>query len=441
MKKVKSLSTLFAIFFFLFPPQVIIGGVIIKTMMIFIGIPGIFGIILFLRRKIHSIILSKTLIFMLIGFCYLIIISGIYGFLDTNTIRAMVLGFIILFAAYYFISIYQKLYKDNYVSRLLWDLYFAGVLHSIIIIISFLSQDFRDLLYQWINVSEKAAVHIDLNFRSQGIVYSGFSALSTSMALLLITGIVVFYKRRKSYKLHKIILFNLGLLLIFVAIVLIARTGIIVVILGITFNLIWRNYKKSNPIRIFFTTLKSVIVLSLFIALGSIYLDLSAFEKTISFASTPFIDFFTRGPSSVWIVQELLHNHYFFPDNFLDLLFGTSNFGRGDNLPHISSDVGYVIFIFGAGIIGLILAYSFYLVVLHYALKRRKINSRLSFLLVFYFIILLIANLKDYYFIGFNGYSQIFFLLTCALAEYSRVKLYSNNNLHNTPFEKTSVKM
>jgi len=400
---------------------------IIKTMVIFIGIPGLFGVMLLLRRKFHSTIFKKTLMFMLIGLYYLIIISGIYGFLDTNIIKQMSLGLIILFAAQWFVLIYRKLYNNNYITRLLWDLYFAGILHSLFIILNFLSPDFRSFIYQWINISDRAA--INLNIRAQGIVYSGFSILSTGLAFMLIAGIVVYYGKKKSHKLYNVILFNFSLLLNFVAIALVARSGLVVAMLGVSCYLFWQIHKKKKHQYIYITTLKMLIVMSLFITIGSLYLDLSAYENQIQFAFNPFINILTHGYSSVRIFQDLSASHYFLPDNILDLFFGTSNFGRSENLPYISSDVGYVTFIFGAGIVGLMLGYSFYIIIMYYALLKHRLDSKLRFLLVFYVISILIVNFKDFYFIGFSGYSQIFFLITCAYAEYHRTLLYSNTNL------------
>lgn len=126
--------------------------------------------------------------------------------------------------------------------------------------------------------------------------------------------------------------------------------------------------------------------------------------------------------------DALLEKHYFFPSSLSGLLFGSSNFGRSGFLPYIPSDVGYVLFIHGAGICGFILSYSFYLLIIVYAYKLKDKNPMLLFLIIYFVFVIFIANLKDFYFISFSGYSQIIFLLICALLISART---------NNPYKKT----
>jgi len=78
----------------------------------------------------------------------------------------------------------------------------------------------------------------------------------------------------------------------------------------------------------------------------------------------------------------------------------------------IHSDLGMVYFINGMGIIGTLLAFSCYFILLYYAYLFRKDFKLMFYFILIFEILLIILNFKDLYFLAFSGITKIFFILT-----------------------------
>jgi len=408
---------IFGLFFLIFPPHILIYGYTVKTVYLFVFVPGLIGGYNFFTKQKGSIVEKATLAFMLIALAYFSIFSGIYLFRDVSVVNQILKGFIILFACSFYVNIYNKIYGDHFVTRLFVDLNKIGIIHSSIVIATFLSPDFRDFLYSFIGLTEKSTRYLYgevLHVRYQGIVVSGFSMLSTTHALLLVIGVWGFYMDKEKHRLSEIILFSLGQIMIFISIVLIGRTGFVVIILFLGALLFYRidYFKKCHHV-----SKKSIKLMFAFIVIAitiMLTVDLSEYKKNIDYAFETVIKYYESQELDS-STTEVLQKHFIFPDTTYEILFGTGNFGRSDNLPYIHSDVGYVLFIFGAGVFGMLVGYSFYFIGLFYSYKYRSLNPYLSAFIVVFLFVLIILNLKDYYYIGHIGYSQIYFIMICAL--------------------------
>jgi hypothetical protein len=314
------------------------------------------------------------------------------------------------------------------------DLNKAGILQSAIVIATFISPGFKYFLYNFISITEKSNRYLFgevLNERYQGIVCSGFSFLSTTHALLLVVGVFGFYMSNRKYRLNEIILFCLGQLVIFVSIVLIGRTGFVVILIFLSAFFIIRVSDITKYLRL---SKKSIKLYSVFLVLSFTILfnvDVSKYSDNINYAFETVIAY-TESRELDRSVTGILQNHYIFPDTTLEMLFGTGNFGRSANLPRIPSDVGYVLFIFGAGIFGILVGYSFYLMGFYYSYKYHRLNPYLSTFIVVYLFVIIIVNLKDFYYISYSGYTQIYFIAICALGKC--VEYCNNINIYfSTP--------
>ncbi len=417
MKKIRKYLYIFGLFFLIFPPHILIYGYTVKTVYLFVFVPGLIGGYNFFTKQKGSIVEKATLAFMLIALAYFSIFSGIYLFRDVSVVNQILKGFIILFACSFYVNIYNKIYGDHFVTRLFVDLNKIGIIHSSIVIATFLSPDFRDFLYSFIGLTEKSTRYLYgevLHVRYQGIVVSGFSMLSTTHALLLVIGVWGFYMDKEKHRLSEIILFSLGQIMIFISIVLIGRTGFVVIILFLGALLFYRidYFKKCHHV-----SKKSIKLMFAFIVIAitiMLTVDLSEYKKNIDYAFETVIKYYESQELDS-STTEVLQKHFIFPDTTYEILFGTGNFGRSDNLPYIHSDVGYVLFIFGAGVFGMLVGYSFYFIGLFYSYKYRSLNPYLSAFIVVFLFVLIILNLKDYYYIGHIGYSQIYFIMICAL--------------------------
>jgi len=362
---------------------------------------------------------KNTLALMFLALVYFVAISCIDAFKDTSVIKEVLTGIIILFACFYFVHCYHKNYGERFVARLFIDLNKVGILHSAVVIATFVSSDFKYFLYDFISVTDKSMRYLFGEVeheRYQGIVVSGFSFLSATHALLLVLGVWGFYMNNKRYRLGDIFLFCLGQLMIFVSIGLIGRTGFVVLLVFLIALFILRAYNFIKDFRLSTKTIKLVFAF-LILSIAMLFtVDISRYSKNINYAfetAICYIESRELDRSSTYILQH----HFIFPDSTFDILFGTGNFGRSSNLAYIPSDVGYALFIHGAGIFGMFVGYGFYFLGLYYGYKYRQLNSYLSAFIAVYFFALMILNLKDYYYISYAGYSQIYFIALCALGK------------------------
>jgi len=333
-----------------------------------------------------------------------------------------------MFASSFYVNVYYKLYGENYLIRLFKHLNIACIINSTFVIATFLSPHFKEFLYGFIGITGTARRYLfgDVAVvRYQGIVPSGFSFLSTTHALLLVIGVWGFYMDKRKYKFLEIILFLGGQIIIFMAILLIGRTGLIIILLFLIalmfywINSVVHNYRISK---------KSVKLISLFIVVavaGLMTVNFSKYKKNIDFAFELVINL-TEKRKLDRSTAEVIKHHFIFPKKAVNLLLGTGNFGRSPVLPYVNSDVGYALFINGAGILGMLVAYSLYFPGLYYSHKYRRLNPYLSWFIFVYLFALIILNLKDYYFISHVGYSQIYFIALSLLG--IEIKLDRINN-------------
>lgn len=402
------------IFFFIFPPYISFFGLTVKTVYLFANIPAFIAFVRFVKKP--DVLTKYVCCSLLLGFVYLMVVASAGAFQDLSAVKGLIMGGIILFASKFYVDIYHHSYGETFIRRLFYDLYLAGVIHSVILILTFLSPSFKDFLYSFVLVSDKSWKYLFSEvqgYRFQGIVPSGFSFLSTTHSLLAATGVWAFYidKRKKSF--FSSIAFVLGLFCLLLSLVLIGRTGFVILLLYMIVLLLWRNarfamcFKSSG--KSFKLSLSAIVIL--IVILSSV--NFEKYIVNILFAFEIVFQYLQTGRMSSVSTDKLLENEFFLPPDMLSLIFGTSNFGRGDN--YIFSDVGYVLFIHGAGVIGMLISFSFYFVSMTFAYRYRKTQPELYLFILTFVAVVGILNLKDFYFFDYSGFNQIFFLATCAL--------------------------
>jgi len=421
------MALLFGLFLFMFPPHIKLFGIVVKVVYVSIFLPSVFGFREFLTKRGSDILVKKLLLFMGFGFIFLLYRSGMDGFDDLSAVREMVMGVVILFAAYFYYLKYQDRYGDAYLVRIYYDLYLIGVFHSTIVIATFLFPEFKGVLYQYIEVTAKSSKFLFnpyITQRFQGIVHSGFSFLSTTHALLFCAGILSLLLKKEKYGIQKISLFLSGLIVILLSIGLIGRTGFVVVILFFSILLLSKILKAMYRPKLNLESLRFILlVIIALILLGSVA-DFSKYAENTKFAFEFIINYYETGNMSTHSTDTIIRSEIFFPGHVGAFLFGTGNFGRGSNFDRINSDVGYVLFIYGAGVIGMLIAYSFYLLGGYFAFQHYSLNPDLSLFMILFIIMLAVVNVKDYYFISYSGYTQIYFITFLSLAEVVRSGSY-----------------
>jgi O-antigen ligase len=313
--------------------------------------------------------------------------------------------------------LYRKEYGEHFVEPLVWNLFFVGTIHSTIMVTAFLSPDFRDMLYQYVALSEEGEAFVLFNLRSPGLTSGGGAALSVTQAAMLICGSFAALESRKQYGWFQVGLFTICVLLLLTSVLLSGRTGMVVLMLWIIINLMLSPVFLRRIKRNAMANLGKFFVLASCMVVVLYFVDYSKYDKALSQAFEFYYNWEETGIPSTESSSEIISTMYFFPSNLMDLFFGTSNFGRGSRLPYLASDVGYVRFIFGIGLIGTILCFAFYILIFLQAIRIRNTSKILSILLVYFVFTVFVVNFKELFFVQIQGWTQMFFILTVAASD------------------------
>ena len=415
------LLLIFGLFLILFPPQLKIYGIVFKILYISVVTTSFFGAIYYFKKKQKNIsgqIFTNLIIILL----YNIAFNVIFAIGDYSLLGQIFLGFISFFAAYFYVDKYYKVYGENFFNKITRDLFICGILHSIIVIIVVFIPAFKEQLYSIIYTTELQTRYLgeDIGFsRVSGLMPTGFSALSTIHGVLSLFGFfyLISCKNKKNYR--DIILVAIGQTSIIISIVFIGRTGLLLTVLFgicITLYIIFsKNIKKIIKINIkryteFFTII-AIILLAIFDIKESGNYQFE-FETLINLMRDGTLD-----KSS----ELILDTQYFLPDSLLQIIFGNGNYGRQEFLPITESDVGYVIFIHGGGILGLLISYSFILVTFIKSWRMRNKDTAIYLAGTTLCLVIILINFKDFYYFGYSDIFLILFIVICCMSKISEL--------------------
>ncbi len=359
---------------------------------------------------------SPLIALLLISFSYVLINTIINEIYDYLILKQIITAFLVLMTASFLIRKYATLYKYKYLDAIINDLSYSILINSLIILLTVYSNEFKEFIYQYIYITEKAERYlfgdVEVN-RYPGVTVSGFTALSvmTAIIILFLMMFGIKYVETRDKRLLKI--YAICLISTF-SLIFVARTGLyisLIILLG--FSLIYALKILQN--KAFFLSVKiSILCLCFYFAVGETnYLFTSfAFEIINNYFSG-------EGLRSV-STDNLIEKEFFFPINFTEFLIGNGNFGRGSE--YISSDIGWVLFINFGGILGSIIIY---LPLLYIGLGGfiYKKNKYFGLFLFFSMLILLICNFKDIFYLS-HGYIQpiIFVYVLSIFQKFSPIK-------------------
>jgi hypothetical protein len=329
---------------------------------------------------------------------FIFIISGLFGFKDADILRGTLLIFLQgSTGGIFFTFIFKKMHIPF--REIIFWMQIVLVLHSLFIIIFFISIDFKKLVFQYL--PEKLG-NFDFReevFRSRGIGTSG-AALSLIQSFgLMFTAYLVSTMKYKSKQLYYL-LFSFGLL--FASIFISGRTGLLiipVIILYLFMVMFVKQRLLKNIIHFLILFPCMAIVFFFVLRLGVNYIlggvdpttGQNIFDHVIKWIVGEFISSNGNIQIKTKTLQALTTRMWFLPDTWEVMI-------RGDpttwSLNRIPSDVGYIRMLHGTGIIGMFLFYSFFFFFfLKIVLKTKKIEEKAMF--VFFAIFLFITDFKE----------------------------------------------
>lgn len=412
-KQKSSLLVFFALFFMIFSPHVSILNYTIKTVYIFVFIPSIFGFLNYVQSNNVPKFINLTNLMMFVSLVYNFIILCLFKFIDTTWLSRILMGFIEFYAAIFIGNIYVKLYSKNAVNKMINHLFYIGVIHSLLMLLIFISPNFRDIFYRFVQLSELAynsTFRLDSQTRFSGLLNTGFGSLSVLNAVLFLMGLYSYmYNGRLS-----LIKLVLGTLLLLISSILSGRLGIVVMFLILILFYLVPTLRSSIFVRKFKFLLITVPLIFIFV----LYLN-EYFPEKAQFAFETYFRYQNSGNldnSTELVLSESLSSNL----SLLDLFIGTGNY----NIDY--ADSGYIVIITGAGVLGAIISYSFLFASLNLIEIKSKIKENHNYILFALFLIMIFINFKNLYFFGYNDIFQIYFLIACTTALVNQKKVFKS---------------
>ncbi len=374
----KNLFFLIWLFILIFLPQFIVGSVIFNTLYLLI-IPVLLIRYTTFNRNVKN---SRFLLLLILVIIYHLIVSLFNNFLELSIFKQLIIFPILFLNFYYFILKFKNYYKDLFFEKLFIYILLALTVNSIVLLLTVFSTDFSIQFYKFVYLTEKqyGGIFGDRIFRRySGFSVSGFSYLSFKYMFLYLISIIYFSNLKTSaINNYKIIIMSLILIL---SLFFVARTGLIIVLLFFIYFL----FKKY--------IYKLKLSLILFISIISYYFVTYTLSDQFGLAFERSFDLFINYYNNSDLTNDSLKDlskEFILPDNFTQWLFGRGDFGRDSGL---LTDIGWLSFINGAGIIGILVYYSIYVYTFLIALANK--NSTLKNISISLILFSFFANFKD----------------------------------------------
>lgn len=361
------------------------------------------------RKSASEIYVSRPVVTLSAVLVFVIIYGIITSLLFSSTTSGLQVSLrplralIMFFGIYVFMSIYARRHGPEFPERLIADVYRAIWIHAAIMVSQFIWPSLRDLIYPYTFADQ--ALEYNQTFRMAGLTNGGGAQISVfeSMGILLFP----FVEARKTSLPQKLI--NLfGLVLISFSIVLSGRSGFLVAVLfgPIAVILALRSLEHASPMRVgmkFLLIALAFALISIALANPSYVSELIPAEGekgflTASYRSLEFLEDSASGQLGQNQSLDELWEYLFLPESTLVLLFGDPTLYEKSYLMQaraVNSDVGYVIFLFGYGLVGSLLQYLFYVLSFLHAFRLRRQHRRLASIAMLFLAVILLFHAKE----------------------------------------------
>lgn len=367
-------------FFIVYGISIVLFGMTIRPMQLILAIIVlVFIFLVFNNLKIDKIVVNYGVL-VLLYFMYSINVYAFGNYQDSILIKGNIL-YVVIFLSTIFLSKYY--FSKITEIELLKIIFYSTIVYSFFIVLMASFEIIKIFFYSFIPVSdyflEKAGTYRIISPNGLKAAY-----LSVVLTVGMISGFLI------RQCINKILFWN-GIVVILCAVLYSGRTGLLLLIFLSPLIMSVQFKKIRNQIIYFSLIFICLIFFALFIYIN---IDLIAsLSPALKRLSDTLIPLFEGRIFEVPTIKILLETHYFLPHNLLEIILGTGSTGRCD-INFISSDVGYVRTIFSTGIIGSILLYSIYFLILIKSFKYMK-NSLLMKYTFIVSLIIIIYHSKE----------------------------------------------
>jgi len=400
------------LFFFIYSPYFYVGNVLVKVPQVIVAVLGLAGLPLLVKvfrkyRLLRSALFVKLFGGIVLGFTYIL-----HDSIDPFGLKMLLSGFAALSAALVFVALYQRYYKQDYQLKLLLHIFYVGIVHGALMIANMAYPSVNAFLLTYLYHSDKALASLAHNVRVPGILFEGFSILSVSQAMTYTCGLgaLMLLKTKGVFRLLTNII---GSFVVLFSIFLCGRLGLVVFISSALAFIYFEIYKRNKQIaarptvRLLFV-LCGIVAFVMFIV--SIPTESSRFGSAINRTFSIYHEYrrtkSIEDPTYLSTVDE----KYFLPEGVLNNVLGTGGFrGYGKRGP-VGSDVGYICMIFGSGLIGMLVVFSFFGLIGYQAFRLRKGGNPLTTIVLVLSVSVFVINLKDVVLYKITGFSQVLYI-------------------------------
>lgn len=314
-------------------------------------------------------------------------------------------------------------WRERATTRVLVIAYAVISAHGALIIAEFLSPPLREVVY---SVTAPVIHPENLNFRMAGLT-NGAGAGTSLVQFLAMLILPVVWSRCVSVIGRTAIL--LSVLVNLVAFFLTGRTGLFLAAVFLPLVAIaWRWWTPRGDTgqdtvgqagRWWRTLIASASALAMIAVFAGVVLkavDERGLGLSLATAADrtfrTFLDYRDTGQLKDDTVEDLYGRHLIIPNDLPTFVFGSGTTSRD----LVDSDIGYVQFIFGIGIIGTAAIVGFYLLIIALAWRERRADPALALLSAALAVALLIANTKEPFLLARYYFSMTSLMLTLLFA-------------------------
>jgi hypothetical protein len=400
-----------------------VGGVLLKLsifihfMFLLIGLPSALA----MYREYP--VFRKAVIILIANVYIMFLFFLLHDGADTDGLRLSASGVISLIGAAFFVKKYKQLYNDRCSSKLIFDVFLVGVLHAIIILGIMVFLPFGDWMKETFFYTDKTLEY--WGSRSPGLSVSGFGVLSLSQAMAGILGVILLLTPKENNLSwpSKSFIF-MGLPLILLSIVVSGRTGLVALtftfFLFVLFNIKLIYSNKQGMCMLFGLLLGIATLLSAMLLIA--YSEIENYSRLIQWSLELYFRYEDQGTIATGSTNIVLDRMYFLPEGLVSTLFGVGDFGRLE--PALPSDVGYVLIIFGVGVLGVMSMMMVFAYFTYKSIRALRLIPLVANSVLLVTLMLIVANFKDPFFFHIYGTNQIvcilFALMSMALFDYKR---------------------
>ena len=334
---------------------------------------------------------------------YTSLITVIHGSIELFYLLRSLRALINFLGAIGLVGLFQHFTGKRFADELLMSIFIALSLHAALIFLMYVWEPGREIVYQL----TRAPMYVNLNtpfltgLRVTGLTY-GLAQTSVLQMFGLLLAPFVYRQFKYKFPFWSCIILLVGSILIT------GRTGLALAIFLVPLAVLFSLPKDIGRTLLMGFPRLAVIFASLCLIVKVLPLPEKFYSYTLVWVSE-LLDVIKNPTESEFV--KTMATMYFLPSDAWSFLFGSTITGRGE-VTYIPSDVGYVLLIFGVGILGLMLMFAVYVVGLFVGIRVYRIHRGISLVVVLVVISVLLLNLKEVSLLTRNQFS-VFSLLVC----------------------------